>query len=114
MGKQPWRRQLLLATMGLIALFTCRWNLGASFNGFLDPSLVFLHENLTVGPYFLPGWSGALTGVRALDRVVAVNGRPLQRAAKCTISLRAHQPTRSFYYRVIRDSQPFEFAASNT
>ena len=76
MGKQPWRRQLLLATMGLIALFLVGGTLGASFQWISRPFPgFFLHENLTVGPYFLPSWSGALTGVRALDRVVAVNLR---------------------------------------
>ena len=59
MGKQPWRRQLLLATMGLIALLLIGGTLVASFQWISRPFPgFFLHENLTVGPYFLPSWSG--------------------------------------------------------
>jgi signal transduction histidine kinase len=112
MGKQPWRRQLLLATMGLIALFLVGGTLGASFQWISRPFPgFFLHENLTVGPYFLPSWSGALTGVRALDRVVAVNGRPLRARGELYDLVKSAPAGSRFYYRVIRDSQPFEFAA---
>jgi len=64
-----------------------------------------------VGPYFLPSWSGALTGVRALDRVVAVNGRPLRARGELYDLVKSAPAGSRFYYRVIRDSQPFEFAA---
>ena len=64
-----------------------------------------------MGPYFLPSWSGALTGVRALDRVVAVNGRPLRARGELYDLVKSAPAGSRFYYRVIRDSQPFEFAA---
>jgi len=41
MSKQPWRRQLLLATMGLIALLLIGGTLSLQSSGFLDPFLVF-------------------------------------------------------------------------
>ena len=61
MDKQPWRRQLLLAAMGLTALLLIGGTLVASFQWISKPFPgFFLHENLTVGPYFLPSWSAGL------------------------------------------------------
>jgi signal transduction histidine kinase len=110
MGKQPWRRQLLLATMGLIALLLIGGTLVASFQWISRPFPgFFLHENLTIGPYFLPSWSAGLVGVRALDRVVAVNGRPLRERGELYDLVKSAPAGSSFYYRVIRDSQTLEF-----
>ena len=110
MGKQPWRRQLLLATMGLIALLLIGGTLVASFQWISRPFPgFFLHENLTVGPYFLPSWSAGLAGARALDRVVAVNGRPLRERSELYDLVKSAPAGSSFYYRVIRDSQTLEF-----
>jgi len=110
MGKQPWRRQLLLATMGLIALLLIGGTLVASFQWISRPFPgFFLHENLTIGPYFLPSWSAGLAGVRALDRVVAVNGRPLRERGELYDLVKSVPAGSSFYYRVIRDSQTLEF-----
>ena len=110
MGKQPWRRQLLLATMGLIALLLIGGTLVASFQWISRPFPgFFVHENLTVGPYFLPSWSAGLAGVRALDRVVAVNGRPLRERGELYDLVKSAPTGSSFYYRVIRDSQTLEF-----
>ena len=111
MGKQLWRRQLLLATMGLIALLLVGGTLIASFQWISRPFPgFFLHENLTVGPYFLPSWSGTLAGMRALDRVIAVNGRSLRERSELYDLVKRTPAGSSFYYRVIRDSQPLEFA----
>jgi signal transduction histidine kinase len=75
MGRQTWQRPILLLLTGLFGLLllgeslvsSTRW-IGQPFPGF------FVHENLTVGPYFLPGWSGSLAGIESLDRVLSVNG----------------------------------------
>jgi signal transduction histidine kinase len=112
MGKQLWRRQLLLATMGLIAFLLVGGTLVASFQWISRPSPgFFLYENLTVGPYFLPGWSGTLAGVRALDRVVAVNGRLLRERSELYDLVKREPAGSSFHYRLVRDSQPFELTA---
>ena len=111
MGKQLWRRQLLLATMGLIALLLVGGTLIASFQWISRPFPgFFLHENLTVGPYFLPSWSGTLAGMRALDRVIAVNGQSLRERSELYDLVKRTPAGSSFYYRVIRGSQPLEFA----
>ena len=110
MGKQPWRRQLLLATMGLIALLLVCGTLVASFQWISRPFPgFFLHENLTVGPYFLPSWSGTLAGLRALDRIVAVNGQSLRERSELYDLVKRTPAGSSFYYQVIRDSQSLEF-----
>ena len=114
MGKQPWRRQLLLATMGLISLLLIGGTLVASSHWISRPFPgFFLHENLTVGPYFLPSWSGALAGVRALDRIVAVNGRPLRERSELYDLVKRTPAGSIFYYRAIRDSETLEFAVSS-
>src|SRR5678816_3902096 len=110
MGKQPWRRQLLLAAMGLIAVLFVGGTLVASFKWISRPFPgFFLHENLTVGPYFLPSWSGGLAGVRALDRIVAINNQSLRERRELYDLVKRAPAGSSFYYRVIRDSRPLEF-----
>jgi hypothetical protein len=44
MGKQPWQRHLLLATMGLVALFLIGGTLVASFQWISDHFPVFLRK----------------------------------------------------------------------
>ena len=97
--------------MGLIALLLVGGTLVASFQWISRPFPgFFLHENLTVGPYFLPSWSGTLAGMRALDRVIAVNGQSLRERSELYDLVKRTPAGSSFYYRVIRDSQPLEFA----
>src|SRR5262245_34913244 len=109
MGKQPWRRQLLLVTMSFIALALIGGTIVASFQWISKPFPgFFLHENLTVGPYFLPSWSGELARMHALDRVVAVNGRSLQERGELYDLVKNAPAGSHFYYRVIRDSQILE------
>ena len=111
MGKQPWQRQLLLATIGLIALLLIGATLVASSHWISRPFPgFFVHENLTVGPYFLPGWTGGVAGLRALDRVVAVDGRLLQQRGDLYDLVKRSPPGSRFLYRVIRDSQTLEFS----
>ena len=89
MNRQSWQRWLLLLVSGIFGALLIgesffssgRW-IGQPFPGF------FVHENLTVGPYALPGWSGAAAGVESLDHVVAVGGRPLDGRADLYASVR--------------------------
>jgi signal transduction histidine kinase len=110
MGKQPWRRQLLLVTIGLIALLLVGGTLVASFQWISRPFPgFFLHENLIIGPYSLPSWSGGLAGMHALDRIVAVNGRWLRERSELYDLVKNARAGSSFHYRLIRDSQTLEF-----
>ncbi|HEU5462730.1 MAG TPA: hypothetical protein VFV82_01300, partial [Candidatus Binatia bacterium] len=74
MRGRTWQSRLLILCFGLGALAflahtviaTARW-LDEPFPGF------FVYENLTVGPYHAPGWSGAAAGVRPLDRIIGID-----------------------------------------
>ena len=111
MGHQVRQQRFLLAVMGLIALVFIGKTLVSSFQWISKPFPgFFLHENLTVGPYFLPGWSGGPAGVRALDRVVAVDGRPLRERGELYGLVKSAPPGSSFRYRITRDSRTLELA----
>ena len=111
MTKQPWQRQLLLATMGLIALLLVGGTLVAAFQWISRPFPgFFVHQNLTIGPYFLPNWTAEQAGMRALDRVVAVDGRVLQERSELYAWVKSAPPGSTFQYRVLRDGQFLEFA----
>ena len=104
MGNQGWQSRLLLLLPGLCVLallaqtlvFTARW-LNEPFPGF------FVYENLTVGPYYAPGWSGATSGLRALDRVVSVDGQELHSRAQLYKVVRNLPAGSVLQYRVVRD-----------
>jgi signal transduction histidine kinase len=106
MGNQSWQSRLLLLFSALCALiligqtfvFTARW-LGEPFPGF------FVYENLTVGPYYAPGWSGTAGGLRSLDRLAAVDGRELTSRAQLYQFVRNSPAGSLFQYRVIRGDQ---------
>ncbi|HSF59394.1 MAG TPA: ATP-binding protein [Candidatus Binatia bacterium] len=111
MGHQVRQQRFLLAVMGLIALVLIGKTLVSSFQWISKPFPgFFLHENLTVGPYFLPGWSGGPAGVRALDRVVAVDGRPLRERGELYGLVQSAPAGSSFRYRIVRDSRTLELA----
>ena len=104
MGQQTWRHPLLLLMAGLLGLLLIgqtllssgRW-ISAPFPGF------FVHENLTVGPYSLPGWSGAAAGLESLDHVVAVDTRPLRARAELYASVRTVPVGTPLRYQIIRN-----------
>ena len=109
MNRQSWQRCLLLILGGVFGtlligesiLSSARW-IGQPFPGF------FVHENLTVGPYALPGWSGAAAGLESLDQVVAVDGRPLGARSELYASVRSVPVGTPLRYQIIRDGQRVE------
>ena len=104
MGQQTWRHRLSLLLAGLLGLLligqtllsSARW-ISAPFPGF------FVHENLTVGPYSLPGWSGAAAGLESLDHVVAVNGHTLRDRAELYALVRSAPVGTLLRYHIIRN-----------
>src|ERR1700756_432634 len=104
-----WQRRGLFAVLGFFAfalvsanlVFSLDW-IDRRFPGF------FVHENLTVAPYFLPGWTGGAAGLKSLDRVVAINGRPLHERGELYDLVR-NSPTQSrFHYRIVRNLEMLE------
>ena len=111
MNRQSWQRWLLLLFSGLFGalligesiISSGRW-IGQPFPGF------FVHENLTVGPYSLPGWSGAAAGLKSLDHVVAVGGQSLGGRAELYASARNVPVGTPLHYHMVRDGQRVELA----
>jgi signal transduction histidine kinase len=106
MGDQTWQRRLFFLFAGLSVVLLIgqnllsigRW-LNEPFPGF------FVHENLTVGPYSVPGWTGQTAGLQPLDRILSIDGRDLRDRADLYETARS-VPTRSpLHYRVTRNSQ---------
>jgi len=79
-----------------------RW-IGQPFPGF------FVHENMTVGPYSLPGWSGAAAGIESLDHVAGVGGRPLDARSELYAFVRNVPLGTPLHYQIVRDGQHLEF-----
>jgi len=113
MGQRIWQRYSLLALTGLFGvlligesfLSSGRW-INQPFPGF------FVHENLTVGPYFVPGWTGAEAGLQSLDRVMSMAGRPLQdRAALYEFVRRAPVGT-PISYTIRRGAEAREYTVA--
>ena len=109
MNQQSWQRWLLLFLSGVFGILLIgesivssgRW-IGQPFPGF------FVHENLTVGPYALPGWSGAAAGLQSLDHVVAVGGQRLTSRVELYAAVRSVPVNTPLQYQIVRDGQRFE------
>ncbi len=106
MGHHPWQRRLLLALIGLFALTLIGGTLASSLQWLHKPFPgFFLHDNHTVGPFFLPGWSGTVAGLQALDRIVAVDGGSLRQRSELYGAVRNLRAGAVFHYRVERHGQ---------
>ena len=114
MGDRTWRSRLLILGSGLCVLFlvgqslvaTGRW-LNEPFPGF------FVYENLVVGPYHAPGWSGAVSGLRSLDRIVSIDGRELQSRHELYDRVRRSPPGSVFSYRVARGAATLDLTIAS-
>lgn len=104
-----WQRRLLLAAIGLFALALVGATLISSVHWIQKPFPgFFLHENRTVGPYFLPGWSGEAEGLRSLDQIVGVNGTAVRQRADLYELVRNYPAGFPMRYQLIRNGQPLE------
>ncbi len=100
------QRRLLLTVIGVLALalvgytaaLAAKW-IRQPFPGF------FLYENMTVGPYSLPGWTGGTAGLQALDLVVSVDGREAADRGELYDLVRKAPPGTKHQYGIIRDGQ---------
>jgi signal transduction histidine kinase len=109
MRDRNWPTRLLLLCSGLFVvvlvsqsvLSSARW-LNQPFPGF------FVYENLTVGPYYAPGWSGAASGLLSLDRVISINGRELRDRAQLYDQVHGSPSGTVFQYRVVRGTRTLD------
>ena len=103
MDHHTWEKWLLLVITGLFTvllmgesfLSTGHW-INQPFPGF------FVHENLTVAPYFMPSWSGPRSGLQSLDRLITVEGRRLNNRAELYETVRRAPIGTPIQYRVTR------------
>jgi signal transduction histidine kinase len=106
MGNQLWQRRLLIAVFGLLAAALVFSTLVSSVSWINRPFPgFFVHENLTVGPYFLPGWSGGAAGIRSLDRILSINSRELKSRHELYELVKGRPAGDLFHYRVERQGQ---------
>lgn len=83
MGHQAWHRRGLLVIFAVFAFVTVSGTMLSSLHWIYKPFPgFFLHENLTVGPYSLPHWSGGVAGLQSLDLIIKVNGSPVSGRAE--------------------------------
>ncbi|MDH3444541.1 MAG: hypothetical protein OEN50_11490, partial [Deltaproteobacteria bacterium] len=114
MGNLLWQRQSVLAIFGICAAALVFATLAASSRWINQPFPgFFIHENLTVGPYSLPGWSGVAAGIMSLDRVVSVDGRKPQSRREFYDIVKGRPAGTQFRYRLMRGQQVFELTISS-
>jgi len=100
---QTWQRKALLAAVGLLALVVIISSLNTSFQWINRPFPgFFLYGNMVVGPDFLPQWSGGKEGLRFLDHIVAVGGRPATRRKEIYELVHRSPPNSPFHYTIER------------
>lgn len=106
MGKQLWQRRVLLALFGFLAAALIFSTLVSSLSWINRPFPgFFVHENLTVGPYFLPGWSGGAAGIKSLDRVLSVDGYELSSRRELYELVKSRRDGTRFLYQVKREGR---------
>ncbi|HWO40711.1 MAG TPA: histidine kinase dimerization/phospho-acceptor domain-containing protein, partial [Candidatus Eisenbacteria bacterium] len=114
MARQSLQQRALFAVIALVAGAMITVTLTASFHWVNKPFPgFFLHENLTVGPYSLPRWSGNQAGLKPFDLITAVNGRPLTDRASLYELARSAPPATRFTYTVVRDERSFSIGVAS-
>lgn len=106
MGHQAWHRRGLLVILAVFAFAVIGGTLLSSFRWIQKPFPgFFLHENRTVGPYFLPHWSGGAAGLRSLDFIVSVDGSPVRDRADIYSRAQSVALGTHLHYGILRGSE---------
>jgi len=110
MDHHTWKKWLLLVTTGVFGLLllgqsilsTNHW-INQPFPGF------FVHENLTVAPYFIPSWTGTGSGLQSLDRLLTVEDRPLNKRAELYEIARRAPVGTPIHYQISRGGRTLSY-----
>jgi signal transduction histidine kinase len=106
MDQHPGHRRLVLLFVGILALGLICATLTTALNWIHKPFPgFFLHENLTVAPYFLPGWTGGTAGIKPLDRVLTINEHHLTDREQAYELVRAAPVAAEFRYLISREGR---------
>lgn len=109
MGHQPWHRQVLIVLLASFAFAIISGTLVSSVQWINKPFPgFFLHENMTVGPYSLPHWSGVGGGLKPLDLIATIDGTPLRTRTDLYERSKTVPAGTLFRYRVVRGQESFE------
>lgn len=114
MPTQLGQRHLALTVIGILAIAlvsaafasAAKW-IHSAFPGF------FVYENLTVGPYSLPGWTGGAAGLKPLDQIVTADEKQLTDRAELYELVRSKPFGAATHYRIIRNGETIELAISS-
>ena len=111
MNLKVWQRRLLVVVVAALALVVIGGNIILSSHWINKPFPgFFLYSNLILSPDFLPSWSGRQTGLRFMDRVVAVDSKQVSRPSEIYELVRSHSPGTPFRYTVERGGKNFTLA----
>jgi signal transduction histidine kinase len=103
MRRHSWQRRSLLLLLSIVAFALIGATLTSSIESIRKPFPGFyIHQNMTVGPFSLPYWSGAVAGLKPLDLITSVDGKPLERRDDLYRLVKSAPPGTSFQYRVQR------------
>ncbi len=111
MNLTVWQRRLSVIVVVAIALLVIGGNIISSSHWINKPFPgFFLYSNLVLSPDFLPAWSGRQTGLRFMDRVVAMDGKKVTRPSQIYELVQGHSPGKPFRYSVQRGGKNFTLA----
>jgi signal transduction histidine kinase len=114
MRHQAWHRRGLLVIFAVFAFIIVSGTLISSVHWIYKPFPgFFLHENLTVGPYSLPHWSGGVAGLQSLDLIIKINGTPVTGRAELYDRVRNIPVGTASIYTIGRRSNILELTIPN-
>ena len=109
MRHQAWHRRGLLLIFAVFAFLIVSGTVLSSLQWIHKPIPgFFLHENLTVGPYSLPHWTGGVSGLQSLDLIIKINDSPVGRRAELYERVRNLPVGTALTYTIGRRSHTFE------
>ena len=107
---QRWLLLLLTGVFGCLLVGECLLSssywINRPFPGF------FLHENLTVAPYFMPAWTGAESGLQSLDRLLTADGHQLRDRAELYEIVRQRPVATPIRYQLIRSGHTLNYTVA--
>jgi signal transduction histidine kinase len=114
MRHQGWHRRGLLVIFAVFAFLIVSGTVLSSLQWIHKPFPgFFLHENLTVGPYSLPHWSGGVSGLQSLDLIIKIDDNPVGGRAELYERVRNLPVGTALTYTIGRRSHTVELTIPN-
>src|SRR5215207_3141148 len=114
MRHQTWHRRELLVIFAVFAFVIVSGTVVSSLQWIYKPFPgFFLHENLTVGPYSLPHWTGGVAGLQSLDLITKIDGSPVTGRAELYERVRNVPVGTALNYTIGRHSNTLELTIPN-